>query len=137
MVKMTQCNLIVYEKLANFVFSCILVNVKCMIDQKIKERIIDVLKVVKPEKIVLFGSYVYGVPSSDSDIDLLIIKNIKTTEVRNYRLNVKKLLWQEFKDDSIWFDILVDSEKRIADRIKLGDLFYEEIYSKGQVLCEG
>ena len=105
-----------------------------MIDQKIKERIIDVLKVVKPEKIVLFGSYVYGVPSSDSDIDLLIIKNIKTTEVRNYRLNVKKLLWQEFKEDSIWFDILVDSEKRIADRIKLGDLFYEEIYSKGQVL---
>jgi predicted nucleotidyltransferase len=105
-----------------------------MIDEKIKERIIDVLKAVKPEKIVLFGSYVYGVPSSDSDIDLLIIKNIKSTEVRNYRLNVKKLLWQEFKGDSIWFDVLVDSEKRITDRIKIGDLFYEEIYSKGKVI---
>lgn len=105
-----------------------------MIDDKIKERIIEVLKPVKPEKIVLFGSYLYGVPSSDSDIDLLIIKNITTTEVRNYRLKVKKLLWQEFKGDSIWFDVLVDSEKRITDRINIGDLFYEEIYSKGKVI---
>jgi len=27
-----------------------------------------------PQKVVLFGSYAYGVPGRDSDIDLLIIK---------------------------------------------------------------
>ncbi|MFA9393039.1 MAG: nucleotidyltransferase domain-containing protein [Prolixibacteraceae bacterium] len=29
-----------------------------------------------PEKIILFGSYAYGQPNEESDIDLLIIKNI-------------------------------------------------------------
>ena len=28
-----------------------------------------------PERVILFGSYAYGNPDADSDIDLLIIKN--------------------------------------------------------------
>lgn len=105
-----------------------------MIDNEIKNRIIEVLRPVKPEKVLLFGSNVYGVPSDESDIDLLIIKDIETTEVRSYRLKIKKILWQEFKNDGVLFDVLVDSERRIVDRINIGDLFYKEIYSKGQVI---
>ena len=29
----------------------------------------------KPKKIILFGSYAYGNPTEESDIDFLIIKN--------------------------------------------------------------
>jgi predicted nucleotidyltransferase len=29
----------------------------------------------RPKKIILFGSYAYGEPTQDSDVDLLIIKN--------------------------------------------------------------
>ncbi len=28
-----------------------------------------------PEKIVLFGSYAYGIPSENSDLDLLVVKD--------------------------------------------------------------
>jgi len=28
---------------------------------------------LKPEKIILFGSYAYGTPTEDSDIDLLVV----------------------------------------------------------------
>ncbi len=28
---------------------------------------------LRPEKIILFGSYVYGTPSADSDVDLPVI----------------------------------------------------------------
>jgi predicted nucleotidyltransferase len=38
--------------------------------QEIKNRIV---KGVHPEKIILLGSYVYGNPTKDSDLDLLVI----------------------------------------------------------------
>ncbi len=39
----------------------------------IKNQIIEALKPLDPEKIILFGSYAYGNPHKDSDIDLYII----------------------------------------------------------------
>lgn len=44
----------------------------------IVKNIIDQLKPYNPEKIILFGSYAYGKPTENSDVDLVIIKN--TTE---------------------------------------------------------
>ncbi len=47
-----------------------------MIDiEKIKPEIIKNLKSLEPDKIVLFGSYAYGKPDEDSDIDLFIFKD--------------------------------------------------------------
>ncbi len=46
-----------------------------MIDiEKIKAEIVERLKPLNPEKIILFGSYAYGNPTEDSDIDLYVIK---------------------------------------------------------------
>jgi len=36
-----------------------------------------VAEVADPDRIILFGSYAYGVPDDKSDIDLLVIKNGK------------------------------------------------------------
>ena len=33
-----------------------------------------IVAVLHPEKIILFGSYAYGRPSDDSDVDLLVIR---------------------------------------------------------------
>ncbi|MCX6238703.1 MAG: hypothetical protein NTY07_14260 [Bacteroidia bacterium] len=35
---------------------------------------------------------------------------------------------------SFSFDILVDNEQRIKERIEMGDLFYKEIYFKGKTI---
>ena len=97
-------------------------------------EIINILKQYGIEKIILFGSYAYGTPDKDSDIDLLVIKNIPETETRDLRIKLKKALWYKLGKFNYSFDVLVDAEQRINDRIAIGDLFYKEIYSNGRVL---
>ena len=46
-----------------------------MVDiEKIKHEIVERLKPLDPDKIILFGSYAYGTPNEDSDIDLCIVE---------------------------------------------------------------
>ncbi|MBA7699419.1 hypothetical protein ES703_108114 [subsurface metagenome] len=105
-----------------------------MLEAELQKKIIEYLLPLQPEKVILFGSYGYGKPNKESDIDLLVIKDIPKNKVREYRLQIKKILWQKFNDENIYFDVLVDNEKRISERIKIGDLFYQEIYNNGQVI---
>jgi len=45
-----------------------------MIDiEKLKKEIVERLKPLNLEKIILFGSYAYGNPNEDSDIDLYVV----------------------------------------------------------------
>ena len=47
-------------------------------DRKIIQRLAEVIAgTYKPEKIILFGSFAYGEPDEESDIDLLIIKKTR------------------------------------------------------------
>ena len=42
-----------------------------MVDiNKIKKEIVELLKPLRLDKIILFGSYAYGTPHDDSDIDM-------------------------------------------------------------------
>ncbi|MDD5373624.1 MAG: nucleotidyltransferase domain-containing protein [Sulfurimonas sp.] len=45
-----------------------------MIDiEALKHEIVACLKPLDPDKIILFGSYAYGTPDEDSDIDLYVV----------------------------------------------------------------
>ncbi len=101
---------------------------------KILGEIKTTLKKFGVEKIILFGSYAYGVPNNNSDIDLMVIKNIPENEIRKLRLELKKALWLKIGKYNMSFDLLVDNEERIKRRIEMGDLFYKEIYDKGKVI---
>jgi len=102
--------------------------------ENLLSEVTTILKQYGIEKIILFGSYAYGIPNKDSDIDLLIIKNIPANETRDFRIKLKKALWLKLGKLSYSFDILVDNEQRIKERIEMGDLFYKEIYSKGKTI---
>ena len=55
---------------------------------KIKSEIVEALLPLKPKSVILFGSYAYGTPNEDSDLDILVIKNNysdKWEEKRNIR----------------------------------------------------
>jgi predicted nucleotidyltransferase len=43
------------------------------IQEQIEEIIKRMVSNIKPEKIILFGSYAYGTPTEDSDLDLLVV----------------------------------------------------------------
>ena len=93
------------------------------------ERIVSELK---PEKIIWFGSYAYGDPTPDSDVDLLVIMKTKAREIDRY-VSVSNLLYpRQFP-----VDILVKTPKEIkAESRKRGNYFMREILTKGKVLYE-
>ena len=96
--------------------------------------IVDKIKQENPEKIILFGSHAYGNPGKDSDVDILVIKNIEENKIRDFRIKLKMLLWEIIIKENIPVDILVDNQERINQRINDGDMFYQEIMTKGNVL---
>jgi len=101
----------------------------------LKKEIVDSLKPLAPEKIILFGSYAWGEPNEESDIDLFIVKNIAETDVRRTILEARRSLRDIIMRRHIGIDILSDSPDRIAYRIeKIRDQFYAEIMEKGVVL---
>jgi len=105
-----------------------------MIEQDVLQKIVWEIKKFDPDKIILFGSQNSSRYNPESDIDLLVVKDIAEKDVRGLRIEIKKTLWKNLKDIAPDFDIIVDSEKRILQRIKMGDLFYKEIYTKGKTI---
>ena len=41
---------------------------------KIKTEIVERLRPLMAEKIILFGSYAYGIPDEDSDLDICVVE---------------------------------------------------------------
>ena len=86
---------------------------------------------LRPEKIVLFGSYGYGKPTDDSDVDLLVIMETSGRPADRY-LAVSRLL----RPRPFPLDILVKTPAEIAQALEKGDFFIREIVTRGQVLYE-
>lgn len=84
-----------------------------------------------PKKIILFGSYAYGRPDEDSDIDLLIIKS--THERFSERLDaVRKVATGTHR--RIPFEPIVLTPEEVDQRLRASDQFIAEILEKGEVL---
>jgi len=83
-----------------------------------------------PEKIILFGSYAYGNPTSESDVDLLVIADVKKSK---WELSAEIALTV---DHAFPLDIIVKTAPEIEARLALGDFFIEDIINKGKVLYE-
>ena len=73
-------------------------------DRKMRKLISEVVDRIKekyePEKIILYGSYAYGKPTEDSDIDLFIVKDTDKRRVDRY-VEVSRLLAGREADISI------------------------------------
>jgi len=95
---------------------------------KIVRQVVDAYH---PEKIILFGSYAYGKPTPDSDLDLLIIKTTAERFIERW-VNVRRLVSDPRR--SIPFEPLVLTPHEVEERLAMGDQFIEEIITKGEVL---
>ncbi len=84
-----------------------------------------------PQKVILFGSHVYGSPGSDSDIDLLIIKETKDRFIDRW-VTVQRILTGTHR--FIPLETLVLTPEEIENRLAIGDQFLTEILKKGEVL---
>ena len=103
--------------------------------EKITPEIIKSLMPLNPNKIILFGSYAYGSPNENSDIDIFLIKDDLTIETIKYyqrkaRKNIRELIYKY----QIGFDILSAPTAYIEQK---EDYFYKvDILQNGKVLYE-
>ena len=106
-------------------------------NQEIKKIILEVVGKLRSEyepiKIILFGSYAYGNPTKDSDIDLLILKNTDKRRADRF-VEVKRIIYNP--DIKIPISPLVYTPEELEERLKIGDDFVKEIVRKGIVLYE-
>ena len=98
----------------------------------IKQAVERVTRTLHPEKVILFGSYAYGKPSPDSDVDLLLIFKEKKKSCDYWYSEVSQLL----EPRSFPVDILIRTPAQIQQRLKIGDTFIQEILGRGKVLYE-
>src|SRR2546428_3634566 len=89
----------------------------------------DVAERFQPDKIILFGSYAYGTPHADSDVDLLVIM-----PARNQHDQAVRIRWEV--PAPFPMDLLVRTPKNMKWRLEDGDLFHTQIVTKGKVLYE-
>lgn len=106
-------------------------------EPSIKNMIFEIVDKIKeeyqPDKIILFGSYAYGHPDRDSDIDFLIIKDTperhidRMAEVTKIASDPRRL---------IPLEVIVLTPGEISERLQVGDQFVREILDKGEILYE-
>lgn len=84
----------------------------------------------QPQRIVLFGSYAWGQPTPDSDVDLLIILPFqgKSWKIAS---EIRKRIHPSFP-----LDLIVRTANQLRQRLIIGDDFFMEIVQKGKVLYE-
>lgn len=90
----------------------------------------QVAKQFRPQRIILFGSYAYGKPTEDSDVDILVVLPFKG---RNPEKATE--IWMATKP-KFPIDIMVRKPAELKKRLKMGDFFLREITAKGKVLYE-
>ncbi|PZO13246.1 MAG: hypothetical protein DCF25_16340 [Leptolyngbya foveolarum] len=90
----------------------------------------EVVEKFQPEKIILFGSYAYGEPTSYSDVDLLVIMPFEGHPAQT----AVKIL--HAIDYHFPLDLLARTPNQIRQRLEMGDFFIQEILQKGRILYE-
>ena len=110
-------------------------NENIYIDQ-LKARLSE----LDPYLVILFGSYAYGTPDKDSDIDLLVVTNDEFTpkdynERIEIQLPVSNQIFEIAKQVPV--DLIVYTIPMYKRFIEQNSNFAKELLSKGKILYEG
>jgi predicted nucleotidyltransferase len=99
------------------------------IDKKIQDAVDKIVREFRPEKVILFGSYAWGEPTEDSDVDLFIVKN----SIMPRRQRQRDLRFRMYPPD-LPLDLLVYTPNEIEQRLKIGDFFVRDVMENGKIL---
>src|SRR5437867_7253300 len=82
-----------------------------------------------PEKIMLFGSYAYGTPHADSDVDILVIMPARNELDQAFKIRCE--VPTQFP-----MDLIVLKPRNVQWRWQERELFMTEIMTRGKILYE-
>lgn len=89
-----------------------------------------IVQAYHPERVVLFGSYAYGMPTLDSDVDLLVVLPFEGKGARK-AVEILNMVHPEFP-----VDLLVRTPEQLRQRLAWHDFFLREVLEKGKTLYE-
>ena len=85
-----------------------------------------------PDKIILFGSYAYGNPTEDSDVDLLVVLPFEGSGIRKS----VEVLMRVLPDPYFSIDLLARQPDDTARRYAQLDPLVRDAVDRGKVLYE-
>jgi uncharacterized protein len=97
-----------------------------LLDQ-ITQRLVSALQ---PEQIILFGSYAYGEPNADSDIDLLVIVS-QSDEPRYHRARVA---YKALRGIGIPTDVIVMTREEVQRKVNVRSSLASRAVNGGKLL---
>ncbi len=92
-----------------------------------QELVFEQLKKMKPQAIILFGSYAWGKPHIDSDLDILMIKDTDRSFTDRIR-DVHTILKTRMP-----VDIIVLTSKEAQDATQKS-MFFKQIITEGKLI---
>jgi len=101
-----------------------------MTKEKEIKRITDVIvEKYQPEKIYLFGSFAWGTPTKNSDVDIFVVKRSKKSSIE-----MMQEVYEIIFGVSGAVDVLVYTPEQLEIRKELGDPFVLRIINNGKLL---
>lgn len=101
-----------------------------IVEQEIKELVTNITDAINVKKIYLFGSYAYGTPTKDSDIDLCVLTEDKRRKIEI----ISELQYLTYKKSKHSIDIVVYQPEEFEDRINSITTLEKTIAQKGVVI---
>jgi uncharacterized protein len=107
--------------------------------ENIIKKILLALKGANIRKIILFGSFAYGNPGPDSDVDLLVVTDDSFTphsfdEKMHLKIQISRLLEPVREDVPV--DLIVHTAPMHQKFVEMNSSFKKEVLSKGRVIYE-
>lgn len=98
--------------------------------EEIQQLSDNIAREFRPECIILFGSYAYGNPTGDSDVDLLVVLPFEGKAAHKALEILRKV------NPRIPVDLVVRTPEQVQNRIANNDWFMREVFEKGRKLYE-
>ena len=95
--------------------------------EEVTRRIVDA---IHPERIILFGSHAWGLPSEDSDIDLLIV--LRNSDKPGYRR--ARDVYRSLRGLKLPVDVVVRTLDEIERSIRVKTSLERKVLEEGRVL---
>jgi len=105
--------------------------------EKIKLDIVEKLKPLNPYRVILFGSYAYGTPTEESDIDLYVVTNDEFMpqtwrQKSEIQQNVSKAIRDIMKKHPT--DLITHTKAMHKKFVEMDSMFSRKILNEGVVI---